>query len=121
MAALVRNSFGDVRLVGMSGDCRVANRFGDVELDRRFKHLLRPRIAKQRQRPMVDHANGAFQVAEDDAVGGGLHQRAIVFLASLQVFLEPQILGHFRFELCDGRFHFRRALLYAPFQVGIQP
>ena len=33
-ATLVRNSFGDVRIVGMDGDCRVANRFGDVEVDR---------------------------------------------------------------------------------------
>jgi len=33
-AVLVHNSFGDVRLVGMDGDCRVVNRFGDVELDR---------------------------------------------------------------------------------------
>ncbi|MBN1511982.1 MAG: hypothetical protein JXB13_08195 [Phycisphaerae bacterium] len=30
----VGNSFGDVRVVGMNGDCRVVNRFGDVELDR---------------------------------------------------------------------------------------
>ena len=34
VAASVRNSFGDVRIVGMDGDCRVANRFGEVELDR---------------------------------------------------------------------------------------
>ncbi len=31
--ALVRNSFGDVRIVGMDGSCRVVNRFGDVEVD----------------------------------------------------------------------------------------
>ena len=33
-AALVRNSFGDVRIAGMEGNCRVINRYGDVELDR---------------------------------------------------------------------------------------
>jgi len=33
-AVLVHNSFGDVRLVGMDGNCGVVNRFGDVELDR---------------------------------------------------------------------------------------
>jgi hypothetical protein len=33
-ALLVRNSFGDVRIAGMDGDCRVVNRFGDVEVDR---------------------------------------------------------------------------------------
>lgn len=30
----VRNSFGDVRITGMDGNCSVVNRFGDVELDR---------------------------------------------------------------------------------------
>jgi hypothetical protein len=34
VAASVHNSFGDVRIAGMDGDCRVANRFGEVELDR---------------------------------------------------------------------------------------
>jgi hypothetical protein len=34
MAASVRNSFGDVRIAGMNGDCRVVNRFGEVEVDR---------------------------------------------------------------------------------------
>ncbi len=34
IAALVRNSFGDVRIAGMDGGCRVTNRYGDVELDR---------------------------------------------------------------------------------------
>lgn len=33
-SALVRNSFGDVRIAGMDGNCRVINRFGDVEIDR---------------------------------------------------------------------------------------
>jgi len=33
-AASVRNSFGDVRITGMEGNCYVVNRFGDVELDR---------------------------------------------------------------------------------------
>jgi len=33
-AASVRNSFGDVRITGMDGNCHVVNRFGDVELDR---------------------------------------------------------------------------------------
>ena len=33
-AAMVRNSFGDVRIAGMDGNCRVVNRYGDVELDR---------------------------------------------------------------------------------------
>lgn len=32
-SALVRNSFGDVRIVGMDGNCRVSNRFGDVDID----------------------------------------------------------------------------------------
>lgn len=30
----VSNSFGDVRMVAMDGNCSVVNRFGDVELDR---------------------------------------------------------------------------------------
>jgi hypothetical protein len=34
VAAFVRNSFGDVRIAGMDGDCRVVNRFGEVEVDR---------------------------------------------------------------------------------------
>jgi hypothetical protein len=34
VAASVRNSFGDVRIAGMEGDCRVVNRFGEVEVDR---------------------------------------------------------------------------------------
>jgi hypothetical protein len=34
ISSLVRNSFGDVRIAGMDGDCRVVNRYGDVELDR---------------------------------------------------------------------------------------
>ena len=34
VAASVRNSFGDVRIAGMDGDCRVSNRFGEVEVDR---------------------------------------------------------------------------------------
>jgi hypothetical protein len=34
IVASVRNSFGDVRIAGMDGNCRVVNRFGDVELDR---------------------------------------------------------------------------------------
>ncbi len=33
-AASVHNSFGDVRITGMDGNCHVVNRFGDVELDR---------------------------------------------------------------------------------------
>ncbi|HTW90486.1 MAG TPA: hypothetical protein VMH22_02120 [bacterium] len=32
-SALVRNSFGDVRIAGMDGNCGVSNRFGDVEVD----------------------------------------------------------------------------------------
>lgn len=32
-SALVRNSFGDVRIVDMDGNCRVSNRFGDVDID----------------------------------------------------------------------------------------
>jgi hypothetical protein len=34
VSATVRNSFGDVRIVGMDRDCGVENRFGDVEMDR---------------------------------------------------------------------------------------
>lgn len=33
-AASIRNSFGDVRITGVDGNCDVVNRFGDVELDR---------------------------------------------------------------------------------------
>jgi len=32
-ATSISNSFGDVRVVGMEGQCRVANRYGDVEFD----------------------------------------------------------------------------------------
>jgi hypothetical protein len=32
--ASVRNSFGDVRVAGMDGECHVTNRYGDVEIDR---------------------------------------------------------------------------------------
>ena len=32
-ATSVHNSFGDVRITGMDGNCYVVNRFGDVELD----------------------------------------------------------------------------------------
>jgi hypothetical protein len=31
---IVRSSFGDVSIAGMTGDCRVSNRFGAVEIDR---------------------------------------------------------------------------------------
>ena len=34
IAASVRNSFGDVKVAELAGDCHVANRYGDVELDR---------------------------------------------------------------------------------------
>jgi hypothetical protein len=34
VAVSVRNSFGDVSIAGMDGDCRVVNRFGEVEIDR---------------------------------------------------------------------------------------
>lgn len=30
----VANSFGDVHIAGMAGECRVANKYGDVEVDR---------------------------------------------------------------------------------------
>ena len=51
VTVLVRNSFGDVRIAGMNGNCRVVNRFGDVEMDRC-------------DRCEVDNSHGRVRLAE---------------------------------------------------------
>jgi len=61
--ASVRNSFGDVRIVGMDGACRVVNRYGDVELDRCGRCDVensygRVRLAKTRGLAVVHNSYG---------------------------------------------------------------
>ncbi|MBM3330296.1 hypothetical protein FJY68_00415 [candidate division WOR-3 bacterium] len=63
VAALVRNSFGDVRVVGMDGDCRVVNRFGEVEMDRCDRSVVensygRVRLAQTRGLTVVRNSFG---------------------------------------------------------------
>jgi len=63
VAASVRNSFGDVRIAGMDGDCRVVNRFGEVEVDRCARSEVenaygRVRLAQTRGLAVVRNSYG---------------------------------------------------------------
>ena len=63
VAAFVRNSFGDVRIVGMDGDCRVVNRYGEVEVDRCDRSVVensygRVRLAQTRGLAVVRNSYG---------------------------------------------------------------
>jgi hypothetical protein len=63
VAALVRNAFGDVRIVGMDGDCRVVNRYGEVEVDRCDRSVVentygRVRLAQTRGLAVVRNSYG---------------------------------------------------------------